>query len=141
MLVGGVADPVDARVVPDGLVRLVDHDHLQPSVLRFKSQYGKYRIPGIPIHLPSQSIHRPFSYTHLPNPQCQFFFFRRSLLSADLEPAVAGILAAPVAVEHAETYVCNSFIRQLVAEIEKRTTSCDSFSPVSNSISMTSDYL
>merc|ERR1719408_765294 len=47
VLVGRVADPVDAGVVPDSFVRLVDHDHL--------------------------------------------------------EPAVAGILAAPVAVEHAET--------------------------------------
>merc|ERR1719191_442399 len=34
VLVGGVADPVDARVVPDGLVRLVDHDHLKPAVAR-----------------------------------------------------------------------------------------------------------
>merc|ERR1719465_191056 len=47
VLVGRVADPVDAGVVPDSFVRLVDHDQL--------------------------------------------------------EPAVAGILAAPVAVEHAET--------------------------------------
>merc|ERR1719298_267350 len=34
VLVGRVADPVDARVVPDGLVRLVDHDHLEPAVAR-----------------------------------------------------------------------------------------------------------
>merc|ERR1719301_273969 len=34
VLVSGVADPVDARVVPDGLVRLVDHDHLIPAVAR-----------------------------------------------------------------------------------------------------------
>merc|ERR1719217_357014 len=34
VLVSRVADPVDARVVPDGLVRLVDHDHLVPAVAR-----------------------------------------------------------------------------------------------------------
>merc|ERR1719299_193684 len=32
VLVGRVADPVDAGIVPDGLVRLVDHDHLVPAV-------------------------------------------------------------------------------------------------------------
>merc|ERR550514_1088776 len=34
VLVRRVADPVDARVVPDGLVGLVDHDHLEPAVAR-----------------------------------------------------------------------------------------------------------
>merc|ERR1719408_886166 len=32
VLVGRVADPVDAGVVPDSFVRLVDHDHLEPAV-------------------------------------------------------------------------------------------------------------
>merc|ERR1719408_230046 len=34
VLVSRVADPVDARVIPDGLVRLVNHDHLIPAVTR-----------------------------------------------------------------------------------------------------------
>merc|ERR1719482_1391540 len=34
VLVGGVADPVNAGIVPDGLVRLVNHDHLKPAVAR-----------------------------------------------------------------------------------------------------------
>merc|ERR1719217_937825 len=34
VLVRRVADPVDARVVADGLVGLVDHDHLVPAVAR-----------------------------------------------------------------------------------------------------------
>merc|ERR550514_1526192 len=34
VLHGRVADPVDARVVADGLVAVVDHDHLVPAVPR-----------------------------------------------------------------------------------------------------------
>merc|ERR1719263_1020105 len=34
VLVGRVADPVDAGIIPDSFVRLVDHDHLEPTVAR-----------------------------------------------------------------------------------------------------------